>query len=111
MSMVNFVACKMFAHLRQEHSAGRYAVGPVPLGTYDVTVTPAGMAASTQRSRKSRSVRVASSADHSTSPHRLRARETDLVTISRTVSGSICSFAFMCSGLVEMKVWMRGRLA
>ena len=30
-------------------SAGRYAVGPVPLGTYDVTVTPANMAASTQR--------------------------------------------------------------
>lgn len=30
-------------------SAGRYAVGPVPLGTYDVTVTPANMASSTQR--------------------------------------------------------------
>src|SRR5438477_96481 len=28
-----------------------------------------------------------------------------------TASGSICSLNFMCSGLVEMKVWMRGRAA
>lgn len=29
--------------------AGRYASGPLPLGTYDVTVAPAGMAPATQR--------------------------------------------------------------
>ena len=56
---------------------------------------PALIAASTQRRRKSRSVRVASSADHSTSSIRLRAWVTERVTISSTASGSICSFHFM----------------
>ena len=32
------------------------------------------------------------------------------MTISSTSSGSFCSLYFMCSGEVEMKVWMRGAL-
>ena len=76
-----------------------------------MVVAPALIAASTQRRRKSRSVRVASSADHSTSPHRLRARVTELVTSSITSCGCLFSFHFMCTGLVDRKVCMRPRLA
>jgi hypothetical protein len=47
-----------------------------------MVVAPALMAASTQRHRKSCSVRVASSADHSTSLVWLRARVTCAITIS-----------------------------
>ena len=76
-----------------------------------MVVAPALMAASTQRQRKSCSVRVASSADHSTSSVWLRARVTCATTISKTSCGSFWSLYFMCTGEVEMKVWMRLRLA
>ena len=72
---------------------------------------PALIADSTQRQRKSCSVRVPSSGDHSTSSHRLRAWVTESTTASWTAWGSICSLNFMCSGEVERKVWMRGRRA
>ena len=61
--------------------------------------------------RKSNSVRVASSALHSTSSTRLRACATERPTASSTAFGPIFSLCFMCTGLVEMKVWMRGRAA
>ncbi len=67
-----------------------------------MVVAPALIAASTQRQRKSISVRVPSSADHSMSSTRLRARVTLAVTISSTCSGSFWSLNFMCSGEVEM---------
>src|SRR6266567_7105289 len=76
-----------------------------------MVVAPALIAASMQRQRKSCSVRVPSSQLHSTSSVKLRALVTDEITISYTVCGSICSFHFMCTGEVEMKVWMRPRLA
>ena len=47
-----------------------------------MVVAPARIAASTQRHRKSCSVRVPASADHSTSGTRLRARVTEAITIS-----------------------------
>jgi hypothetical protein len=72
---------------------------------------PALIALSTQRHRKSGSVREPSSGDHSTSSHRLRAWLTLSITRSCTCSGASCSLYFMCSGLVEMKVWMRGLAA
>ena len=53
-------------------------------------------------------MRVPSSADHSTSSTRLRARVTEEAIISSTFSGSIWSLYFMWMGEVEMKVWMRG---
>jgi hypothetical protein len=56
-------------------------------------------------------VRVASSADHSTSSTQLRARVTWRVTSSSTSSGDFWSLNFMCTGLVEMNVWMRPRRA
>ena len=79
-----------------------------------IVVAPALIAASTQRHRKSSSVRV-----------RVLRRPLDVVDVvararhrrrspSRsTCSGSICSLCFMCTGEVERKVWMRpplGRL-
>ncbi len=76
-----------------------------------MVVAPALMAASTQRARKSASVRLPSSADHSTSATKRRARVTEAVTASSTERGSIFSLYFMCSGEVLMKVWMRGRSA
>jgi hypothetical protein len=72
---------------------------------------PARIAASTQRRSTSRSVRLASWADHSTSPQRLRARVTEPVTASITSSGDMRRMWLRCEGLVEMKVWMRPRLA
>ncbi len=76
-----------------------------------IVVAPAAMAASTQRHRKSGSVRVPSSALHSTSSVLLRASATLDVTSSSTCAGSMRSFTRMCSGLVETKVWMRRRAA
>ncbi len=73
-----------------------------------IVVAPALIAASTQRHRKSKSVRVPSSALHSTSSTWLRARPTESITCCSTASGSICSLCFMWIGEVEMKVWMRG---
>src|SRR5438067_2032452 len=70
---------------------------------------PALIAASTVRQRKSCSVRVASSALHCTSSVQLRARATEAATASSTADGSICSLCFICTGLVEMKVWIRHR--
>jgi hypothetical protein len=69
------------------------------------------MAVSTQRQRKSISDLVPSSADHSISPTRLRARPTLAAIISRTSPGSFCSLYFMWSGEVEINKWMRGRSA
>ena len=48
---------------------------------------------------------------HCTSSVMLRARATDAPTASSTAFGPICSLCFMCTGLVEMKVWMRKRFA
>ena len=76
-----------------------------------MVVAPALIAASMQRHRKSCSVRVPSSQLHSTSSVKLRARVTEEITISYTVCGSICSFHFIWTGEVEMKVWMRPRRA
>ncbi len=76
-----------------------------------MVVAPARIATSTARRRKSRSVRVASSADHSTSSVWFRARLTEAWIASSTAFGPICSLCFMCTGLVEMKVWMRPRAA
>ena len=76
-----------------------------------IVVAPALIAASTQRQRKSNSVRVPSSALHSTSSTWLRARVTCAITISSTSCGSFCSFHFMCTGEVDRKVWMRLRSA
>ena len=75
-----------------------------------MVVAPERIASSTQRQRKSGSVRVASSALHCTSSVKLRARATEAPTASSTAFGPICSLCFMCTGLVEMKVWMRKRL-
>ena len=72
---------------------------------------PALIALSTSRHRKSGSERVPSSQLHSTSSTRLRAWPTLATTASCTSSGVIRSLCFMCSGLVAMKVWMRGRAA
>ena len=76
-----------------------------------IVVAPALMAASTQRHKKSISVRVPSSADHSTSATWLRARLTCAVTMASTSSGDFCNLYFMCRGEVETNVWMRGRTA
>src|SRR3569832_1009047 len=76
-----------------------------------MVVAPALMAASTQRHRKSNSVRVPSSADHTTSSVWLRARVTCAITISNTSWGSFWSWYFICTGEVERNVWMRLRLA
>ena len=76
-----------------------------------IVVAPALMAASTQRHRNSNSVRVPSSALHSTSSTWLRARVTWLITIWSTSCGSFWSFHFMCTGEVERNVWMRLRSA
>jgi len=69
-----------------------------------MVVAPALMAVSTQRQRKSISVRVPSSADHSTSSTYLRARSTEARTISNTSCGSFWSLYFMWMGEVEMNV-------
>ncbi len=74
-------------------------------------LAPALIAVSTARQRKSGSLRVASSADHSTSGHRFRASPTECAIASSTASGARLSFTRMCSGEVAMKVWMRGRCA
>ena len=76
-----------------------------------IVVAPALIAVSTARRRKSRSVRVASSADHSTSSVKLRASVTEAWIASSTCSGLIWSLCFMWMGEVEMKVWMRDRRA
>jgi hypothetical protein len=39
------------------------------------------------------------------------ARLTELMTSCSTSSGSFCNFHFICTGEVEMKVWMRPRRA
>lgn len=44
-------------------SSGRYAVGPVPLGTYEVTATPANMAPSTRTVYVSLGARAAADFD------------------------------------------------
>ena len=76
-----------------------------------IVVAPALIAASTIRHMKSISVRVASSADHSTSSVHLRARVTASMVACKTCSGVMPSLTDMCSGEVEMNVWMRPRLA
>ena len=76
-----------------------------------MVLAPALMALSTQRHMKSWSVREPSSHDHSTSSVKPRARLTLSITASCTASASSSSLYFMCSALVEMKVWMRPRLA
>ncbi len=76
-----------------------------------MVVAPALIAASTQRHRKSGSVRLPSSADHSTSSACCRASVTLSMASCSTASGSMRSLYFMCSGLVDRKTWMRGRSA
>ena len=41
---------------------------------------------------------------------KLRARVTEAPTASSTAFSPICSLCFIWTGLVEMKVWMRGAL-
>ncbi|MNL46899.1 hypothetical protein D3C87_1696480 [compost metagenome] len=67
-----------------------------------IVVAPALMAVSMARRRNWRSLRVASSADHSTSSRRLRAWVTERAITSMTASGSICSLCFMCRSLVAI---------
>ena len=74
-------------------------------------VAPALMTASTIRHRKSISLRVPSSADHSTSSIWLRARVTLAIEVSITCSGVMLSLTRMCSGEVAITVWTRPRLA
>ena len=74
-------------------------------------VAPALMTASTMRQRKSISLRVPSSADHSTSSIWLRARVTLAIESSITCSGVMFSLTRMCSGEVAITVWTRPRLA
>jgi hypothetical protein len=76
-----------------------------------MTVAPEWIATSIALQRKSNSVRVASSADHSTSPANLRLCVTEAPMASSTALGPIFSLCFMWTGLVEMKVWMRGFFA
>ncbi len=57
------------------------------------------------------SLRVASSADHSTSSACWRASVTESTVAAITSSGSRRSLYFMCSALVAMTMWMRRRLA
>ncbi len=68
---------------------------------------PALIAVSTARHKKSSSVRLPSSADHSTSSVNLVAKLTLSLIASITVSSSICNLCFICSGDVEINVCMR----
>src|ERR1700741_4966697 len=63
------------------------------------------------RQRKSISLRVPSSADHSTSSIWLRARVTLAIEVSITCSGVMLSLTRMCSGEVAITVWTRPRCA
>ena len=72
-----------------------------------MVVAPALMAVSTTRHRKSRSERVASSAENSMSEQNFLAKATLCATDSSTSSGVIFSLYSMCTGLVARKVWMR----
>src|SRR5882757_4292430 len=63
------------------------------------------------RQSKSISLRVASSADHSTSSIWLRARVTLAIESSITCSGVMFNLTRMCSGEVAITVWTRPRLA
>src|SRR5580698_82815 len=74
-------------------------------------VAPALITASTIRHRNSISLRVPSSADHSTSSMWLRARVTLAIEVSTTCSGVMFSLTRMCSGEVAITVWTRPRLA
>src|SRR4030081_2955938 len=59
------------------------------------------------RHKNSISLRVPSSADHSTSSMWLRARVTLAIEVSSTCSGVMLSFTRMCSGGVAITVWRR----
>ena len=72
---------------------------------------PASTTALEKVIRLAAEVRVASSAENSTSSTYRRANCTDLMAISSAFSSVIFSLCERCRGLVAMKVWMRGRLA
>ena len=81
------------------------ALGPVwhPDGRLMV-VAPASITPSTTRHRKSRSLRVASSAENCTSSVCCRAYRTESTAISRHCSRVRCSFACRCRSEVAMNV-------
>ena len=76
-----------------------------------IVVAPASMTASTTRHRKSRSLRVASSAENSTSSVNERARTTDSVAAARQASRVMRSLRDRWRSEVAMNVWMRPRRA
>jgi hypothetical protein len=76
-----------------------------------MVVAPAAMAPSTTRQRKSRSLRVASSAENSTSSVNRRASFTALTAESRHSSRVMRSLAERCRSDVARNVWMRDRSA
>ena len=69
-----------------------------------MVLAPASMALSTQRQRKSWSVREPSSGLHSTSSAKFLAYVTLSTTSAWTSSGSSWSLCFMWSALVEINV-------
>jgi hypothetical protein len=69
-----------------------------------MVVAPASITDSTTRQRKSRSLRVASSAENSTSSVNERARATDSVAAVRHASRVIRSFFDRCRSEVAMNV-------
>ncbi len=74
-------------------------------------VAPALMAVSKTRHRKSKSERVESSAENSTSGQYLRAYATLCATDSSTSSGVIFSLYCICTGDVARNTWMRAEFA
>ena len=76
-----------------------------------IVVAPALIVASITRHRKSMSLRVASSAENSTSEVCWRAKRTASAAASRHWSRDILSFAWRCRSDVAMNVWMRPRAA
>src|SRR6266542_3997591 len=76
-----------------------------------MVVAPSPMATSTTRQRKSGSVRLASSAENSTSSVKVRARLTPARVISRASSRSIRSLSRRWRYDVDRKTWSRGRAA
>src|SRR5664279_1000590 len=83
---------------------------PTVSGRFTV-VAPASMTASTTATRKFRSLRVASSAENSTSFTWRRARRTAAAAWSRHSARDIRSLCSRWRSDVAMNVWMRGRAA
>jgi len=76
-----------------------------------MVVAPSLITASSTRQRKSRSERLPSSGENSTSGQAFLAKRTASLAASSTCSGVMRSFFSMCSALVAMKTWTRQALA